>query len=450
MVSFPEWTTHPIPGVSLSAGGLLALADLSTVAQRTAITGGSSWLDSLLLAPGLHYQQAADGLVKWSAASSATAVVDAGGTGPGPGVGGDVTRGDGNVNPGPGIQTRTSFRINNAATILYLQKIARPGQTVTLDVGTVPAIKQRLRVRRSESGLHATVWAVDDLPDLGWLSHVLYLISPVLTIAAIVLVILFQDWWTLASLLALMLSRILNIYIIKQRSKPHHPLPHIPPIPFHPSFPSSGRQHKPNPNPITSLLISLGSDPSSPLSPSQSASIRLRGLSEDLYAITATAWLRSKTHVEGYLEATAKLLVYMVAAFSGNMTQVGAMIMMVLLLATAGLLALSNANAKMFRVNGRVVVGEGERVFLGEEEGKEGGSGGGGKEMKGKKTTAGGLGPGVYPVADGGAGYGNGPAHGNGNVIDAWPSASDTEGGRGYVPSDNNWAEKGQASGGGD
>lgn len=427
MVSFPEWTTHPIPGVSLSAGGLLALADLSTVAQRTAITGGSSWLDSLLLAPGLHYQQAADELVKWSA-STATAFADAG-TGPGAGVEPGVTRGDGSGEPG--IQTRTSFRINNAATILYLQKIARPGQTVTLDVGTIPAIRQRLRIRRSESGLHATVWAVDDLPDLGWLSHVLYLISPVLTIAAIVLVILFQDWWTLASLLALMLSRILNIYIIKQRSKPH-PLPNTPPLPFHP-FPSD-RHPQHNPNTITSLLISL--------SDSSSCSIRLRGLSEDLYAITATAWLRSKTHIEGYLEATAKLLVYMVAAFSGNMTQVGAMIMMVLLLATAGLLALSNANAKMFRVNGRVVLGE-EQV-----------GGSNGKE-KGKKV---GLGPGVYPVAGGGGdgngngngngyGYGNGNGSGNSNMIDAWPSTSDTEGGRGYAASDNNWAEKGQAGG---
>lgn len=188
MVSFPQWTTHPIPGVSLSAGGLLALADLSTVAQRTAITGGSSWLDSLLLAPGLHYQQAADELTNWSA-SSATAIVDAG-TGPGAGIG--VTR-EGDGVGETGIPRQTTFRINNAATIKYLQKIARPGQTVTLDVGTIQAIRQQLRIRRSESGLHATVSAVDDLPDLGWLPHVLYLISPLLTIAAIVLVILFQD-----------------------------------------------------------------------------------------------------------------------------------------------------------------------------------------------------------------------------------------------------------------
>ncbi|EGO53532.1 hypothetical protein NEUTE1DRAFT_126815 [Neurospora tetrasperma FGSC 2508] len=399
MVSFPRWTTHPIPGVSLSAGGLLALADLSTVAQRTAITGGSSWLDSLLLAPGLHYQQAADELAKWSA-SSATAIVDAG-AGAEPGA--SLTRGNGSE------ETRslapTTFRINNAATLLYLQKIARPGQTVTLDVGTIPAIRQRLRIRRSESGLHATIWAEDDLPDLGWLSH---------------------------------------------RSKPR-PIP-FPPFPFHPfhSCPSSGSDHH-EPNPITSLLISLGSDfPSHP----STCSIRLRGLSEDLYAITATAWLRAKTHVEGYLEATAKVLVYMVAAFSGNMTQVGAMIMMVLLLATAGLLALSNANAKMFRVNGRVVVGEGERVLLGGEEtgdgkGKGKGKGmtaGGGEVLQRQRRRTGGLGPGVYPVAgegDGAVGYGNG----KGNVIDAWPSTSDTEG-RGSAASDPNWAEKGQAGGG--
>ncbi|KAK3495562.1 hypothetical protein B0T13DRAFT_512500 [Neurospora crassa] len=442
MVSFPQWTTYPIPGVSLSAGGLLALADLSTVAQRTAITGGSSWLDSLLLAPGLHYQQAADELAKWSA-SSATAVVDAGsGTEPRP----SITRGDGSEESKS--LAPATFRINNAATLLYLQKIARPGQTVTLDVGTIPAIRQRLRIRRSESGFHATIWAEDDLPDLGWLSHVLYLISPVLTITAIVLVILFQDWWTLASLLALMVSRILNIYIIKQRSKPC-PIssPLFPFHPFHPS-PSSGSDHH-EPNPITSLLISLGSD--SPSHPS-TCSIRLRGLSEDLYAITATAWLRAKTHVEGYLEATAKVLVYMVAAFSGNMTQVGAIIMMVLLLATAGLLALSNANAKMFRVNGRVVVGEGERVLLGGGETGDGkGKGkemtaGGGEVLQRQRRKTGGLGPGVYPVAgegDGAVGYGNG----KGNVIDAWPSTSDTEG-RGSAASDPNWAEKGQAGGG--
>lgn len=147
-----------------------------------------------------------------------------------------------------------------------------------------------------------------------------------------------------------MLSRLLNIWVIKQRLKPNHG----PPAP-----PSEGSGDAQDPaddstaamsrryakNRLTEYVVSLGDGKSS---------VRLRGTPDDLRAITATAWLRSKTHFEGYLEAAAKLIVFLVAALSGNMTQAGAVIMMVLLLVTAGLLALSNAHAKSFRVNGRV------------------------------------------------------------------------------------------------
>ncbi|EON95942.1 hypothetical protein UCRPA7_8579 [Phaeoacremonium minimum UCRPA7] len=98
-------------------------------------------------------------------------------------------------------------------------------------------------------------------------------------------------------------------------------------------------------NQLTEYLVDLG----------HGRSVCLRGMSDDLQAITATAWLRNKTFVEGYLEAMAKVLVYLVAAFSGNITQAGSIIMMSLLLVTAGLLALSNAHAKSLRNNGRVV-----------------------------------------------------------------------------------------------
>ncbi len=126
---FPDWSTKPIPNLALSASGLIALADLSTIAQRTAITGGSSWMDTLLLAPGLQYQQAADELVKGSGMEG---IVDA------------VEQRDGKP---------TTFRINNAATAHYIQKIARPGQVVTLDVGSLPAAKARYRLKRSDSGM---------------------------------------------------------------------------------------------------------------------------------------------------------------------------------------------------------------------------------------------------------------------------------------------------------
>jgi hypothetical protein len=43
-----------ISGISLDAAGLVALADLNTIAQRTAIVGSASLLDCLVLAPGIH------------------------------------------------------------------------------------------------------------------------------------------------------------------------------------------------------------------------------------------------------------------------------------------------------------------------------------------------------------------------------------------------------------
>ncbi|KAH8886792.1 hypothetical protein GQ53DRAFT_727357 [Thozetella sp. PMI_491] len=307
---FPDWTTKPIPGLAISASGLIALADLSTIAQRTAIAGGSSWMDSLLLAPGLQYQQAADDLVK---GDGMDAIVNA------------VEERDGKP---------VTFRVNNAATAHYIQKIARPGEVVTLDVGALPAAKARYRLKRSDSGMHATVWAEDDMPDLGWVSHVLYLMSPLLTVVVIVFQVLIKDWWALALIGLLMTSRMLNIWVIKQRSKPR---------------PRKRRQSNQDgacgaPE-RTEYVVRLGGGDSS---------VRLRGTPDDLEAITKEAWLRAKTHVEGYLEAMAKLLVYMVAALSGNMTQLGSIITMGLLIVSAGLLALSNSNAKSFRMNGRV------------------------------------------------------------------------------------------------
>ncbi|KAK3371946.1 hypothetical protein B0H63DRAFT_374927, partial [Podospora didyma] len=339
MVWFPQWTTEPIPGLSLSASGLLALADLSTIAQRTAITGGSSWLDSLILAPGLHYQQAADELARRSGAGSA--IVDA------VELEADEDKGS------DGRPPITTFRINNAATALYLQRIARPGQTVTLDVGAIPIGKTRFWLRRSNSGNHATVWAETDLPDLGWISQVLYLASPLLTIAALAFVVLFQDWWTLASLLAFMLSRLLNIWVIKQRavqppadaSSPTASRTSTLPRAAAAVTPHSAAAAMAHLNRQTEYVINIGDGRSC---------VRLRGKASDLQAITQDAWLRSKTHIEGYLEAVSKLLVYGVAAFSGNTTQAGSIVMMGLLLTTAGLLALSNAHAKSFKVNGRV------------------------------------------------------------------------------------------------
>ncbi|KAI0913497.1 hypothetical protein F4823DRAFT_577567 [Ustulina deusta] len=132
-----------------------------------------------------------------------------------------------------------------------------------------------------------------------------------------------------------MLSRILNIWIIKQRTNwPKKPRP----------LPSTPGSDPDNPDALTEYVVDLG----------RGRVVTLRGLASDLQAITTTAWLRDQTHVEGYLEAAAKLTVYLVAAFSGNLSQIGSIIFLGLLLVTAGLLGLSNAHAKALSMHGRL------------------------------------------------------------------------------------------------
>uniref|UniRef100_L2GG56 Uncharacterized protein n=1 Tax=Colletotrichum fructicola (strain Nara gc5) TaxID=1213859 RepID=L2GG56_COLFN len=62
----------------------------------------------------------------------------------------------------------------------------------------------------------------------------------------------------------------------------------------------------------------------------------MRGRAADLAALTTETYLLAKTAAQGYLEAAAKLTIYLVAVFSGNVSQAGNMALLVLLLGTAG------------------------------------------------------------------------------------------------------------------
>ena len=143
-----------------------------------------------------------------------------------------------------------------------------------------------------------------------------------------------------------MFSRLLNIWVIKQRAKEPVWVPMTPhQNPASPTSPASPASSAPDLGDLlTEYVVDLG----------HGRSVSLRGLASDLKAITTGPWLTTKTHVQGYLEAIAKLTVYLVAALSGNMTQAGNIIFMALLLITAGLLGLSNAHAKTLRMRGRI------------------------------------------------------------------------------------------------
>lgn len=169
-----------------------------------------------------------------------------------------------------------------------------------------------------------------------------------------------------------MLARALNIWIIRSRTNggsPQPPARASAPVPSAPGLaPPAQVDAEPE-----SWRVKIDGE----------REICLHGLAEDLEALTGGIWMRGKTSVEGYLEAAAKLVVYLVAAFSGNMHQTGDMVLLLLLLFSAGLLALSNTREDRFWMNGRsaVIVPDFAAAMSGSETPWT--TDGGGDEMKG-------------------------------------------------------------------
>ncbi|KAG6016655.1 hypothetical protein E4U43_003388 [Claviceps pusilla] len=336
----PSWSSTPFPTLSLSAAGLLALANLDTVAQRTRLTGGSSWLDVFVLAPGLHYQQAVDALEGKDA---------------------PLPRG-GDTNP---------------AMAQHLGRLggSEAGSVVTLRVGVAKGSRRWSRKKKKKkSNKHKGSSLVRRIRRVctgsssssrkggggggggghrDWFSHVLYLCSPALTLTAGIFMALLQDWWGLAFLAALMVSRGLNIWSIRQRTS------HAPPPDAEEEDQDEDQdegedddedeeEHDPDIVKRREHVHTIDLD--------NGSRIILRGSEADVRAVTTQIWLRHQNATESYLEATAKMLVYLVAAFSGNLSQAGSMVLMALLLTTAALLAVSNAHASEMQMNGRRVV----------------------------------------------------------------------------------------------
>ncbi|GKU19945.1 hypothetical protein FLAG1_05340 [Fusarium langsethiae] len=313
----PSWTDTPIPSITLSASGLLVLADLRTISRRTALTGGASWVDAFVLAPGLHYQQACDDLQREAPVGLMALSTQALG--------------------------EMQYAVKNTMTANYLKSLCKDGEedSITLNVGIdtpwdvikfVGRVLEKKKVADEEEDDDADHEDWASLSDVDWLSHLLYLGSPIITLSSISFMVILEDWWGLAIMLTLIISRILNIWAIKQRMT--HSEPALESLI------------------MTEYRIDLGGG----------HSVRLRGPDADLQAIVTHAWLRAQSVPEGYLEAVAKLMVYMSAALGGNMTQAGAIVLSGLLLASAALLGLSNAHARGFRMHGRYAMPERKRA----------------------------------------------------------------------------------------
>jgi hypothetical protein len=272
-----------VNSASFSAAGLIVLADLSTIAERTALTGSTSILDTLFLSPGIHRQQAAA----------------------------EANRGE---LPATGAMTTGYvFRIENQATIAYLQRIGHPGCLVT--------------VRVDKSSSHTTIrWIRNLFSPSGFASSTFYLAGIWLSISSLSMTVSIGDRWAFSVLCILIFARFLNMLVLKRRTQ-------------------FGWKGISEPGVEGDLLVLL----------SQDRWVRIQGLVDDLKAVTAGQWLRDPTTVEGFATAFATLLVYVSAAVASNASGTGCLIILTLMLVSASLLGLANAFTRTLQMFGRTV-----------------------------------------------------------------------------------------------
>ena len=254
----------------------MALADLTTIAERTALMGTASWFDVLIVAPGIHLHQKSAELAN-----------------------------GGELPPTAAIRKGYIFRVENQAMVGWLQSVGKPGHLVQVFVE--PA------------------GGVNPIFASGTLATIAYFLAPTITIIAVILMGIWREWWSLAIIFVLMFARLVNVAIMKRRSKPGW---------------KGAKSEGPG-----DLLILL----------SQDRWIRMGGMNDDIKAITSGQWIDDMTALESFASAGATLLVYLTAALSANATTLGNIMLMVVLFLEVGLLGFSNKFVTGIHMYERVV-----------------------------------------------------------------------------------------------
>lgn len=270
--------------VGLDAAGIVALADITTIQERTALTGNAVFLDALILCPGIHMQQRSPEL---------------------------------NLGEYPACAALTTgyvFRIENSAMVYYLQQVSKTGHLTTLIVSPLPS---------DDGGLLSAMFSHHNMTPASSLAYGLIV---TLTVVVITLVGLSEDWWGIVVLGLLVFSRLCNVVVIRRRSKP-----------------TWAGASEPGVN--GDLLVLL----------SQDRWVRIQGTVDDLKLVTSGQWLRDETRTESWATALATVIVYLGAALVSNLTQIGQILLLVLLIASAGLLAIANSATENLQMHGKIV-----------------------------------------------------------------------------------------------
>ena len=286
-ISNPQLTS-PSPFNPLSLlPGLFTLTPLTTIAQRTAQRGPSP-LDPLVLAPGLHLQHTASDLHKGEYPACAA------------------------------LTSGYVFRVENPATVYFLQRIGRTGCLTDLKV-SAHASSSRFLPTRDEA-----------LASLGYYAAIACSVFAALRVYAL------DDIWGLFFISNLVLVRLVNFVVLRRRSQPSW-------------------FGAPEPGVQGDLFVLL----------SQDRWVRIRGQVDDLKALTSGTWLSEPTTLETFFDAVATLLVYANVAVAGRATDTGVCIIVSMLLINGGLLALDSLRIRKLNMYGRTMeaVGEPKKYF---------------------------------------------------------------------------------------
>ncbi|KAL8960215.1 MAG: hypothetical protein Q9193_003041 [Seirophora villosa] len=267
--------------------GLFTLTPSNTIARRTA-QRGTSPLDPLVLAPGLHLQPAANDLHKGEYPACAA------------------------------LTSGYVFRVENPATVYFLQRVGRTGCLTDLKVSTQASPSRFLPTRH------------EALASLGYYAAV------GCSVFAAQRVYAFADIWGLFFIFNLILIRLINFVVLRRRSQP-------------------GWFGAPEPGVQGDLFVLL----------SQDRWVRIRGLVDDLKALTSGTWLSEPTTLDAFFGAVAKLLVYANVAVGGHATNDGVYTIVLMVLINDFLLALDNLRIPRLNMYGRTMeaVGEPKRYF---------------------------------------------------------------------------------------
>ncbi|KAH8693274.1 hypothetical protein BGW36DRAFT_386258 [Talaromyces proteolyticus] len=286
-----------LPNISLDAAGLITLAEITVVAERTALTGTSIYADSLVLCPGFHRQQSAPEL-----------------------NGGEF----------PAVAAMTTgyvFRVENSATVTFLKRHGKTGQLVTVEVLPPKDIHNNKFDNVCLTRLLDYIGACFHVEMATLIPHLLYWSAAIASLAILGLFVYIQEWWGVFCLLVLMFSRFCNVWVIRQRAK------------------NMGWKGASEPGVHGDLLILMGGD----------CWIRMQGAVDDLKAVTSGQWLRDRTSLEEFLTALSTVLVYINAALVSNICTFGQLVLLLLFIFSAALLFLSNATTTAMKMYGRTI-----------------------------------------------------------------------------------------------